>query len=403
MKKIVSFILAFALILTCVPVSVFADDDYTCSNYYDCTADGAEIYIITKDNCPIREEPNNNGKIVARAQCGQLISVKRVFWTVKMTRWCEIAMSNGDSLYIHIDNCKPETHDYVTLLENDNGFVEYCRICGVAKAVASGKTAACDFTCVTDQAVKGSFSDYNPSFMSILGQIAAGELLGPIADARDLVGDILNGEPGWVIAMDLAAFLPLVGAAKYADEIAILGKNTDDINKVTKYADEITLGGKYADKIVSVATKTDSTKLGKNMREAFEATGKDRFYDLSDYFFDGNKNVAAHHIVAGGANNKYAKDTRALLAYVGIDINDAENGVFLLQNSIYADIGSVHSGRHSDEYFKTVHDRLFGAVAQINIPNGASGTEVVKLYREAVIAELDDIAEALMSGDILLN
>lgn len=404
MKKIVSLILVFALTLGCAPARVFAaEDGYTCSDYSECTADGAEIYIITKDGCPIREEPHNAGKIVARAQRGQLISVKRVFWTIKMTRWCEIAMNNGDSLYIHIDNCEPEIHNYITLLENDNGSIDYCAICGVAKAVAEGKTAVCDFTCVLDQSVKGSFSDYNPSFAAILGQIVVGEVLGPIADSRDLVGDIMNGEPGWIIAMDLAAFLPLVGALKYSDEIAILGKNTDDITQTVKYADEIALGGKYVGEIASVATKSDSTKLRKNMLQAFKKTGKDRYYDLSDYVFTGKRNVAAHHIVAGNANNKYAKDSRALLAYVGIDINDAENGIFLIQNSEYADISSLHSGRHSEEYFKTIHDRLFAAVNQISIPNGTNETEIIAFYREAVIAELDDIAEALMNGDIPLN
>lgn len=206
-----------------------AENDYTCSDYTDCTANGSEIYIITKDGCPIREEAHNKGKIVARAEAGQLIAVKRTFWTVKMTRWCQIETDSGKSLYVHIDNVEPEVHSFITLLSNDNGSVEFCAICGVARAEADGKTAVCDFTCVADQTIRGSFSDYNPSFAGILGQIAAGELLGPIADGRDLVGDIMNGEPGWIIAMDLVAFLPIIGALKYSDEIAVLGKNGDEI------------------------------------------------------------------------------------------------------------------------------------------------------------------------------
>jgi hypothetical protein len=58
----------------------------------------------------------------------------------------------------------------------------------------------------------------------------------------------------------------------------------------------------------------DSTVLGKNL----EAVGKVR-----------PENSAAHHIVAGGAPNADAEETRELLRKAGIDINEASNGVFL--------------------------------------------------------------------------
>lgn len=395
MKKFFERFVAMALALVMlVSISVPAlAADYSCSDYAECTADGAEIYVITKNNCPIREEAHNGGRIVARAEVGQLISVKRVFWTAKMARWCEIALKDGSSLYIHIDNCEPHVHNYVTIVETDNGSVEYCNMCGVAKAEVNGKTATCDITCVADQAIKGSFSEYNPSFASVVGQMIAGELMGPVADVRDLAGDIINGEPGTVIAMDLVAFLPLVGLTKFADEIAILGKHTDDLAGVVKYADEV----------VSAVSKPNSTKLGENMRKAFQVTGKDRYYDLGDYLFDGKRNVAAHHIVAGGETNKYAKDCQSLLAYAGIDINDAENGVFLVSKAKFSDSAALHSGRHTTEYYKAVHDRLFAAVEQVKVSADTSADAVKRVYREYIVKELDNIAEDLMSGDLLLN
>ena len=385
--------LALALVMLGSMVVPASATDYTCSDYAECTSDGAEIYVITKNNCPIREEAHNGGKIVARAERGQLISVKRVFWTAKMARWCEIVLKDGSSLYIHIDNCEPHVHNYVTIVETDNGYVDYCNMCGVAKATADGKTATCDLTCVADQTIKGSFSEYNPSFASVVGQMIAGELMGPVADVRDLAGDIINGEPGTVIAMDLVAFLPLVGMTKFADEIAILGKHTDDVVKAAKHADDV----------ISAVSKTNSTKLGENMRKAFKVTGKDRHYDLSDFMFDGKRNVAAHHIVAGGETNKYAKRSQSLLAYAGIDINDAENGVFLVSKKEFSDVAALHSGRHSAEYYRTVHDRLFAAVEQVKI-SADTNTEAMKhIYREHIVKELDSIAEDLMSGDLLLN
>lgn len=254
MKNIMTRILALVLVL-CTMMSMAvpafaAGNDYTCSDYTDCTANGSKIYIITKDGCPIREEAHNKGKIVARAEKGQLVAVKRVFWTIKLTRWCEIETDSGKALYVHIDNVTPEVHSFITLFENDKGYIDYCAICGVAKAVASGETAMCDLTCVADQALKGSFSDYNPSFASVLGQIIAGEVLGPVADGRDLVGDIMNGEPGWIIAMDLVAFLPFIGALKYSDDISILGKNGDEIAFGARNAGNIASTGKKAEKII---------------------------------------------------------------------------------------------------------------------------------------------------------
>lgn len=248
-KRFIAVTLALCIIMSMSHFAFATDDGYSCSNYEDCTADGSTIYIITKDGCPIREEPNNHGNIYARAEKGQLIAVKRVFWTLKMTRWCEISTGNSKPLYIHIDNCTPEVHCFIPLLENDSGYVEFCAICGVARAQAEGDSAVCDLTCVLDQAVKGSFSDYNPSFASILGQIVAGEALGPIADGRDLVGDIMNGESGWIIAMDLVAFLPLIGALKYSDEISIVGKHGDELAFGAKNASNIAGASKGAKNI----------------------------------------------------------------------------------------------------------------------------------------------------------
>ena len=251
MTRMLALVLALCTITSmAVPIPAFAaENDYSCSDYTDCTANGSEIYIVTKDGCPVREEPHNKGKIYARAEKGQLIAVKRVFWTVKMTRWCEIETDSGKSLYIHIDNVKPEVHSFITLLSNENGSVEFCAICGVAKAVANGKSAVCDFTCVADQSLKGSFSDYNPTFAGVLGQIVAGELLGPVADGRDLVADLMNGESGWIIAMDLVAFFPLIGALKYSDEVAILGKNGDELALGAKNAGNLAGAGKRSKQI----------------------------------------------------------------------------------------------------------------------------------------------------------
>lgn len=218
---------------------------YTCSSYAECTSDDSEIYIITKENAPIRKEPNNKGEIVARAQKGQLISVKRVFWTLKLARWCEInVIGSNDTLYVHIDNCSPHTsHSFINLYSTQNGTIDFCAVCGLAFAEAKD-SASCNLVCVADHAVKGSFSSEADSFASVAAQVLVGEIpwVGTAADLRDVIGDIMVGESGLVIAADMVAFIPLIGALKFTDDVAMVAKHTDELAAAAKKADIIPWG-----------------------------------------------------------------------------------------------------------------------------------------------------------------
>jgi hypothetical protein len=70
---------------------------------------------------------------------------------------------------------------------------------------------------------------------------------------------------------------------------------------------------------------------------------------------------AAHHIVAGSA--RAATAARAKLKALGIDINDAANGVFLPKNSQVANPSgaAVHSTLHTRAYYQSVERLLLGA------------------------------------------
>jgi hypothetical protein len=68
-------------------------------------------------------------------------------------------------------------------------------------------------------------------------------------------------------------------------------------------------------------------------------------------------NRAAHHIVAG--EDPRAAQARRILKQAGIDINDADNGVFLPRGSKYAKGAETpHSRVHTDLYYKTLTERL---------------------------------------------
>ena len=89
---------------------------------------------------------------------------------------------------------------------------------------------------------------------------------------------------------------------------------------------------------------------------------------------------AAHHIVAGKAPN--AEAARKILLEYGVDINDAENGVFLL--TIKGEAGAYHPCLHTDGYYRRVTEALNIATIKAD-----------------VIDILADIAEPLSKGIFL--
>ena len=119
------------------------------------------------------------------------------------------------------------------------------------------------------------------------------------------------------------------------------------ITKLTKeYGDDAaSLVLKYSDDMAEIVFKGgNSRKLANNLIKS----GVDR-----------GTNHAAHHIVAGGS--KYAKDTRKILAKFDININDAENGVFLDK--------SKYVGLHTKEYYEKVHGLLEKATSKDDVLN----------------------------------
>lgn len=98
------------------------------------------------------------------------------------------------------------------------------------------------------------------------------------------------------------------------------------------------------------ATARLSTPSSRALGANLEAAGMTR-----------SRSSAAHHIVAGGSQR--AAEARAVLARYGIDINAAENGVFLPLNRAAANPtgAAVHSTLHTNAYYSTFNDLLLSA------------------------------------------
>ena len=95
--------------------------------------------------------------------------------------------------------------------------------------------------------------------------------------------------------------------------------------------------------------------------------------------------AVTHHVVEGG--EKSAEKSRQLLEDVGIDINDAANGIFLPDGSESIFIGPHHGTSHSEKYTEMVYNRL--------LPH--------KGDRNKIIEELTKIKHDLYDGKMPLR
>lgn len=119
--------------------------------------------------------------------------------------------------------------------------------------------------------------------------------------------------------------------------------------------------------VYDAATGASSTKL----RAQLIAAGK----EVPNY------DNAAHHIVAG--TSAKAKEAQKILKDLGIDINDASNGVFLPTIKDVSE-AAYHPSLHTDTYYKKVTEMLKGITK-----------------KEDAIDILDDIAEQLLKGTFM--
>lgn len=95
-----------------------------------------------------------------------------------------------------------------------------------------------------------------------------------------------------------------------------------------------------------------------------------------------SKNNAAHHLVGGGGSSEPA---RFKLEKYGIDINDPRNGIFLPSDEKSVLKGPVHTGKHTDNYFKAVNEEFKNCKSQLDCINA-----------------LERVKQKLLDGDLVL-
>ena len=387
MKKIIQKVLSITLILTMVLTMVAPASAAGFFTTQEIFGYEGRIYLTVRKDVPVRAEPHNEGKVLDELPHGYPVEAIGLYQNWKGSRWVKISGKGYESAeaWIFAGNLEIHSHTYAQLA--DLGF-EFCSQCGHLRTIRLDST-------IVD--------------VDALHIILAGASLLPVIgngfDLLDGLVSLAEGDYGGA-SLSFASAVPMFGsianALKVSDKAVDVFDGASDTMRAVNAADTTVTAVRLGEDVVVFTSKTDSQKLARNMRKAFKESGKDRFYDCADYWLE-TGSMAAHHIVAGGDTNEFAVRSRALLAYVGLDVNDAENGVFLVQNAKHVADGAKHSGRHSKEYYKIIHDRLFAAYNNAKIPANANADEILSIHKNAIIEELDKIADTLMyTNDIPL-
>ena len=258
--------------------------------------------------------------------------------------------------------------------------------------------------------IKGDFIAEPDNLAVVMGQIASCFI--PFSDARDVVGNIKNGD--YIMAgISALGLVPLAGDATEA--VAKAGKfalgNIDDLPKIVElgefleknFPDAMKLLGKNDDfiHVVNNITDEDTIRLtrteAKRITKMFTEAGvpEDTARVIVKIFEAPNSKIlaknmiasgivkpdypcAAHHIVAGSRQG--AKRARAILRKFDIGINDAVNGVFLPTVRDVSE-AAYHPSLHTGSYYDKVNELLATAKS-----------------KQEAIALLKDIAKALSEG-----
>ena len=155
-----------------------------------------------------------------------------------------------------------------------------------------------------NQITLGNFTEY-VTLLGTIGQILLGIFdVDILCDIRDLIADFdkLGTDekvPIWQWGLDIIALLPVIGAVKYTDEVAVLfkqadkignsGKHLDELDELMKHADEFSDVGKNADEAGEVSKYADELddagkggKGGNDKGGSIKKSGSKAIADLSN-------------------------------------------------------------------------------------------------------------------------
>lgn len=356
MKRIICAILAAVLTISMFPVSAYAAEPFSTIEVF---GSKDRCYITVKENVPLRASPSNKGTVLEKLPENYPLEAEGLFRTKKGTLWVKVKTEEYDEAWIYTGNV--ELH-YCSFLNLDDYNIKFCSVCGHIVPLAVSNQVDMEVLHICLAAA---------SFIPVIGNGF---------DMLDALISLAEGEYDDAL-MALGAAVPIVGSIP--DMLQLANASVD----VMKTSRVVITATRVGDNVVEIAQKPDYNALKKSMQKKFDETGDMRWLKV-----DGDE---AHHIVPAGDSDPNAAEARNILAYLGIDVNSGDNGVYLCGSA--ADCwGSTVHGRHGKNYTEAVNQRL----KKVFNDNKNRG---INAQREAIIRELDEIAWELMEGSRALK
>ena len=331
-------------------------------------------FVVTKQ-ANVKSVPyRDHGRKLGELYPGDVIVADSYSVNIHNNAWIEFTYNENKAFYFS-DNLEIHSeHSYNSLQPQGFNF-NFCTVCGHVKSL--------------DEIYEIPFTETNPENYKIHIALTVLSLMPVVGTAADCTEALLYLSEG----NTNAALLAFAGVIPVLGDMGILLKSSDEIILTLKASGLITYADDAidaSDDVISVIMKLDgekiytkstpsSTMLGRNMKEAYDATRNKRFFKNPD---DGKYAWAAHHIVAG--DDPGAKIAQQILNKYGININSSVNGVYLPMKRGISE-GTLHNGRHSMEYYEYVNTALSRTTS-----------------REEAIEILNDIAVMLSTGKLTL-
>lgn len=361
MKNIMKRMLALVLILctitsTVVPIPAFAAEPFSTIEVF---GSKDRCYITVKENVPLRASPSNKGTVLEKLPANYPLEAEGLFRTKKGTLWVKVKTEEYDEAWIYTGNVKLHSCSFLNL---DDYNIKFCSVCGHIVPLTANNQVDMEALHICLAAA---------SFIPVIGNGF---------DILDALISLSEGDYDDAL-MAIGAAVPIAGSIP--DMLQFVNSSMD----VMKVSRVVITATRVADNAVEIAQKPDYNALKKSMQKRLDETGDMRWLKV-----DGDE---AHHIVPAGDSDPNAAEARNMLAYLGIDVNSADNGVYLCGSAVDCWSSTIH-GRHGKNYTEAVNQRL----KKVFNDNKNRGIDA---QREAIIRELDEIAWELMEGSLALK
>ena len=161
MKKMIAWIMALVMLVTCIPVAL-AEEGYV---------------TVTRDNAPIRNDKYETGDVLVRVPYGALLKVLDTTRNMYLHKWYKVSY-NGVTGYIYEDNVKKHSHDFCKYTYHGVTY-SVCRTCAYCEVTVTGSAtiSKSSASAVAGYATAGAFSaaaDGPLPFGDVLGILIVG-------------------------------------------------------------------------------------------------------------------------------------------------------------------------------------------------------------------------------------